>query len=175
VQYGKRIPPEKNQFDITRRAVPPEEHKVLVVWSFDESQLTRWKEHQIAHVRLGDRPGGLVVDLEVAAVRHLLVRRGEKVLMGLLKLASRDFTVLTGAEMFKVYGIKASKPDGIYAVFKVEEDSGILSEKPESAKIWPLIKAKALQKSYRILNPHRSPDPVVLSLRSILDALAKDK
>jgi len=175
VQYGKRILPEKDQFDITRRAVPPEEHKVLVVWSFDESQLTRWKEHQIAHVRLGDRPGGLVVDLEVAAVRHLLVRRGEKVLMGLLKLASRDFTVLTGAEMFKVYGIKASKPDGIYAVFKVEEDSGILSEKPESAKIWPLIQRKALEKSYRFLNPRRSADPVVLSLRSILDALAKDK
>lgn len=173
IPYGAKMLPERDQFDLTKSAVPPEEHKILVVWSKDDNQLTQWKGHKIAHVRLGDRAGGLSVDLEVAAIRHLLVRRGEKVLMDLLKLSSRDFTVHTGAEMLSRYKIKVSKPEGIYAVFKVEEDSGILSEKPESAKIWPLIEGKALAK-HRILNPRRSADPVVLRLRSILDALAKN-
>ena len=145
VRYGAQKLPEKDQFDITKSAVPPEEHKVLVVWSKDDNQLTQWKGHQIAHVRLGDRAGGLIVDLEVAAVRHLLVRRGEKVLMDLLKLSSREFTVHTGAEMQSRYKIQVSQPEGIYAVFKVEVDTGILSAKPESAKIWPLIKSKAME------------------------------
>ena len=92
--------------------------------------------------------------------------------MDLLKLTSRDFTIHTGKEMAATFGIKASDLDGIYAVFKVEEDFGILPNNRQSVKIWPLIKKKAEAKSYMPLNPRRSADPVILSLRSVLDALA---
>ena len=106
VPYGSKTLPEKDQFQDTKRAVPPEEHKILVVWSKDDNQLTKWKGHNIAHVRLGNRPGGLTVDLEVAEVRHLLVRRGDRVMMDLMKLASRDFTIHTGEELGKSFGIR---------------------------------------------------------------------
>ena len=168
VPYGAKTLPEKDQFHETKRAVPPEEHKILVVWSKDDNQLTKWEEHQIAHVRLGNRPGGLTVDLEVAEVRHLLVRRGDKVVMNLLKLASRDFTIHTGEELAKTFGIKASDKDGIYAVFKVEEDAEFKGEKWNEDGIWNLIKTKAQGTGSKGLNARRSADPVVLSLRSLL-------
>lgn len=168
VPYRTTMLPEKNQFDDTKRAVPPEEHKILVVWSKDDNQLTQWKGHQIAHVRLGSKPGGLTVDLEVAEVRHLLVRRSDKVLMDLLKLTSRDFTIHTAEEMWKTYGIKASDMDGIYAVFKAEEDPAFKGKEWNEKGIWKLIKDKAEASGIGELNEHRSGDPVVLSLRSLL-------
>jgi hypothetical protein len=168
VPYRKTMLPEKNQFDHTKRAVPPEEHKILVVWSKDDSQLTQWKGHQIAHVRLGSKPGGLTVDLELAEVRHLLVRRSDKVLMDLLKLTSRDFTIHTGEEMWKTYGIKASDTDGIYAVFNVEEDPAFKAKEWNEERIWKLIEEKAQVAYSRKLNTRRSADPVVLSLRRLL-------
>ncbi len=139
VPHRTTMLPEKNQFDEAKRALPPEEHKILVVWSKDDSQLTQWKGHQIAHVRLGSKPGGLTVDLEVAQVRHLLVRRGEKVLMDLLKLTSRDFTIHTGEDLDKTYGIKASDKAGVYAVFNVEEDPFFKGTKWPEKRIWELI------------------------------------
>jgi predicted component of viral defense system (DUF524 family) len=168
VPYRTTMLPEKNQFDVAKRAVPPEEHKILVVWSKDDSQLTQWKGHQIAHVRLGSKPGGLTVELEVAEVRHLLVRRSDKVLMDLLKLTSRDFTIHTGEEMLKTYGIKASEPDGIYAVFNVEEDPAFKAKEWNEERIWKLIEEKAQVASSGKLHRRRSADPVVLSLRSLL-------
>ena len=168
VPFRATMLPEKNQFDHTKRAVPPEEHKILVVWSKDDSQLTQWKGHQITHVRLGSKPGGLTVDLEVAEVRHLLVRRSDKVLMDLLKLTSRDFTIHTGEEMRKTYGIKASDTDGIYAVFTVEKDPAFKGKEWNEDRIWKLIEEKAEAAGSQKLHPRRSADPVVLSLRSLL-------
>lgn len=168
VLYGTKTLPEKDQFQEKKRAVPPEEHKILVVWSKDDNQLTKWKDNQIAHVRLGNRPGGLTVNLEIAEVRHLLVRRSDKVVMDLLKLASRDFTIHTGEDLDKTFGIKASDMDEIYAVFKVEEDPAFKGEKWNEDGIWELIKEKSQRTSYRKANPRRSADPVVLSLRSLL-------
>jgi hypothetical protein len=150
------------------KSVPPDEHKILVVWSKDDNQLTKWEDHQIAHVRLGNRPGGLIVDLEVAEVRHILVRRGDKVVMNLLKLTSRDFTIHQGAELRQIYGIQPSDQEGIYAVFKVERDRAFSGVEWNEDKIWDLIKAKAQSAGKENLNPHRSADPVVLSLRSLL-------
>lgn len=170
VPYRTTMLPEKNQFDDTKRAVPPEEHKILVVWSKDDSQLTQWKGHQIAHVRLGSRPGALTVDLELAEVRHLLVRRGNKILMNLLKLASRDFTIHTSVDLDKTFGIKASDKTGIYAVFKVEEDAELKGVKWNEDGIWKLIEEKAEASGTTSLNKHRSADPVVLSLRKLLKA-----
>lgn len=168
VPYRTTILPEKNQFDDTKRAVPPEEHKILVVWSKDDSHLTQWQGHQIAHVRLGNKSGGLTVDLEVAEVRHLLVHRGKKVLMDLLKLTSRNFTIHTGEELGKIFGIRASDTDGIYAVFGVEEDPAFKGKEWNEERIWDLIKEKAEAAGFLKLHPRRSADPVVLSLRSLL-------
>lgn len=169
VPYGVSKLPERDQFDDARLALPPEEHKVLVVWSKDDGQLTQWQGHQITHVRLGNRPGGLTVDLEVAEVRHILVRRNDKVLTDLLKLTSRDFTIHTGEELGKIYGIKASDRDGIYAIFKVVEDPGILPDMRNSISLWALIQSKYQQRNQQNPNPRRSADPIVLSLRSLLD------
>ncbi len=168
VPYRTTMLPERNQFDDTKRAVPPEEHKILVVWSKDDNQLTQWKGHQIAHVRLGSKPGGLTVDLEVAEVRHLLVRRSDKVLMDLLKLTFRDFTIHTGEEMWKTYGIKASDTNGIFAIFNVEEDPAFKAKEWNEERIWKLIEEKAQVADSRKLNTRRSADPVVLSLRRLL-------
>jgi predicted component of viral defense system (DUF524 family) len=172
VGYGRKMLPEKDQFQDTKRAVPPEEHKILVVWSKDDNQLTKWKDHKIAHVRLGNRPGGLTVDLEVAEVRHLLVRRSDEVVMDLLKLESRDFTIHTGEELGKVYGIAASDKAAIYAVFNVEVDPGFKGVEWNEKSIWDLIKSKGQGAGFGVLNTRRSADPVVLSLRSLLKALS---
>lgn len=168
VPYGAIMLPEKSQFDARKLSVPPEEHKILVVWSKDDNQLTQWKNHQIAHVRLGVRPGGLTVDLEVAEVRHLLIRRGDKVMMNLLKLTSREFTIHQGAELREKYGISPSDQQGIYAVFRVEPDEAFTCVEWNEDKIWDLIKDKAQSAGRENLNTRRSADPVVLSLRSLL-------
>jgi hypothetical protein len=90
--------------------------------------------------------------------------------MDLLKLASRDFTIHTGEDLGKTFGIKASDKDGIYAVFKVEEEPAFRGNVWKESEIWKRIKEKAEAEGSKVLNDRRSADPVVLSLRSLLKA-----
>ncbi len=70
--------------------------------------------------------------------------------------------------MDKIYGITASDKDGIYAVFKVEEDADFKEEKWNEVGIWDLINEKALATGSGAISPRRSADPVVLSLSCLL-------
>jgi hypothetical protein len=92
--------------------------------------------------------------------------------MDLLKLESRDFTIHTGEELGKVYGIAASDKAAIYAVFNVEVDPGFKGVEWNEKSIWDLIKSKGQGAGFGVLNTRRSADPVVLSLRSLLKALS---
>ena len=174
VTYGFQRLPERDQFDVDRVSPPPDEHKILVVWSKDNRQLEKWSENGIAHVRLGNRPGGLPITMELSEVRHILVRRGPKVFGGLLKLSKNQFTIHTGSELTGTFGIFASSAESIYAVFHVEEDIEFRDAEWDEEKIWDLIATQHSQKnpSEAELNPRRSADPKILTLKSLLKQMA---
>lgn len=172
VTYGSQKLPERDQFDVDRIAPPPEEHKILVVWSKDEPQREKWSENGIAHVRLGKRAGGLPIEMELSEVRHILVRRGPNVFGGLLKLTKNQFTIHTGKELKGAFGISASDAEGIYAVFHIEEDADFRSTEWKDEEIWGLIAKEHAAKNPGgpELNPRRSADPRIMTLRTLLKA-----
>jgi len=171
VEYGDVILPEKDQFDPSVPALPPAEHKVLVVWSKDDSELGVWNRQNMAFVRLGDRPGSLEVSSELFGVRHLLVRRSEKVFGGLRRFTKDGFTIFSGKDLNNRYKLKKEESN-IYAVFQVEADLDFENVQWDEERIWQKIAAKRQRSNPKAkpLSKRRSPDPVVLSLRELVKA-----
>lgn len=171
VPYNAIQLPERDDLRTSRVSPPPEEHKILVVWSKNDAQLSYWQNHEIAHVRLGDRgnKGELAISLELAEVRHLLFRRGKEIFGGLYQLTKSEFKVFTGAELKKKYNITASSPTGIYAVFPVQPDPRFGEQKWPVEGVWNAIsKRHERLNPGQSLNPRRSADPRVMSLKELL-------
>lgn len=169
VEYGAQALPEKDQFEPDKPALHPSEHKVLVVWSKDNEELVAWKDNKIAFVRLGKRAGSLNISSEHFGVRHLLVRRKEKVFDGLKRFTKDGFHILTGKDINDKY--KLTKDEShIYAVFHIEEDPDFAKTAWDEENIWKKISAKHQQNNpgAPALNPRRSADPVVISLKDLV-------
>ena len=169
VEYGAQPLPEKDQFDPRKTAPHPSEHKVLVVWSKDDEELVAWKDNKIAFVRLGKRAGSLNISSELYGVRHLLVRRSQKVFGGLKRFTEDGFHVLTGAEITSKYKL-AKDASHIYAVFHVVEDPDFSGTEWDEDNIWNKISARHKERHPKApaLNPRRSADPVVISLKDLV-------
>jgi predicted component of viral defense system (DUF524 family) len=169
VKYGTTHLPERDQFDSSKSALHPSEHKVLVVWSKDDDELVTWKDNKIAFVRLGKRAGSLNISSELFGVRHLLVRRKEKVFDGLKRFTKDGFYILTGKDLNDKY--KLTKDEShIYAVFHIEEDPDFFKTKWDEGNIWKKISSKYQEANPKAkpLNPRRSADPVVISLKDLI-------
>lgn len=168
VDFNEVTLPERDHRSPDATAVPPEEHKVLVVWSKNEEQLEVWKEHGIAYVRLGERPGSLRVNFELAEVRHVLYRRGEAAGKHLWKVPSSGFKVITGKDLNGKYGTSHGA-ESIYAVFEAEPDETIRSDRWTESKIWQMIKERYEKENPgKVLNSRRSADPRVVTLRDLM-------
>lgn len=169
VAYGSQPLPEKDQFDLSKPAPHPSEHKVLVVWSKDDDELVAWRDNNMAFVRLGKRAGSLNISSEHFGVRHLLVRRNEKVFDGLKRFTKDGFHILTGKDINDKYQLTKDELH-IYAVFHVEEDPDFSETVWDEGNIWKKISAKHQENNPGApgLNPRRSADPVVISLRDLI-------
>ena len=169
VKYGVKQLPEQDQFDKAKPAMPPSEHKVLVVWSKDEKELQAWQLNDIAFVRLGTRPGALNISSDHFGVRHLLIRRGPKVFDGLKRFTKDGFNILSGKEINASYQLNKNESH-IYAVFHVEPDPDFVGTEWDEANIWSKISAKYKCKhpGAPALSPRRSADPTVISLKDLI-------
>lgn len=167
VQYGNIQLPEKDHFNPERPALPPAEHRVLVVWSKDDQELDAWIDNNIAYVRLGKRAGSLPINEELFGVRHLLIRRSGKVLSELKRFTKKGFSIWSGKDINANLNNINKPEDNIYAVFSVEDDPDFQYTSWDEESIWAKIKAKA-EREGNSLNQRRSADPVVLTLRELV-------
>lgn len=168
VEYGAIALPERDHFNEKRPALPPAEHRVLVVWSKDDQELDAWIENDIAYVRLGKRQGSLAINEELFGVRHLLIRRNDEVKTELKRFTKDGFNIWSGHDINAKFSLNKAV-DNIYAVFHVEDDLNFKDVIWDEENIWQKIKAK--RESIHIgktLNPRRSADPVVLTLRELV-------
>lgn len=168
VEYGAIALPERDHFNEKRPALPPAEHRVLVVWSKDDQELDAWIENDIAYVRLGKRQGSLAINEELFGVRHLLIRRNDEVKTELKRFTKDGFNIWSGHDINAKFSLNKAV-DNIYAVFHVEDDPNFKDVIWDEENIWQKIKAK--RESIHIgktLNPRRSADPVVLTLRELV-------
>ena len=164
VRYGNTKLPEKDHFEPSRPALPPSEHRVLVVWSGSDVDFEVWKEKNIAFVRLGSRPGSLHINEELFGVRHLLIRRNKKVFGGIKQFTKKGFKILTGQDVFKIYGLTKTTSN-IYAVFEYKEDTALKDIDWDEEGIWSKIK---LKDGTQNIHKRRSADPVVLTLQDLV-------
>lgn len=176
VPYGETSLPEKDHFHPERPALPPAEHRVLVVWSKDDSELDAWIDNNIAYVRLGKRAGSLPISEELFGLRHLLIRRSSKVLAGLKRFTKTGFTIWSGKDINAKFS-RLNKPENnIYAVFSVEDDPDFQDSTWDEENIWSEIKTKWEEAHPgKTLNRRRSADPVVLTLRELVKSTVVGK
>jgi len=168
VEYGDVTLPERDQFNEDRPALPPSEHRVLVVWSSNDVDFEVWEKENIAFVRLGNRPGSLQVKEELFGVRHLLVRRSDNVIGDMRKFTQDGFNVMSGKDLEEKYNLKKNA-ENIYAVFKVIDDPIFKDKEWAEDEIWQKIKAKwEASNPGKTLNNRRSADPAVLTLRELI-------
>jgi hypothetical protein len=154
------------------RALPPEEHFVLVAWNNDEKQLVWTEEEGVAIVRLGKRPGAWHIQPEFAEARHLLLHgHGGVSTPGLWKLTSPGYRVYTAAELTdrKYPGLAGGE---IYALFEVARDPEWAAVTWDSKRLLRAI--RDFESSIRHKQVHnigrRSAYPRILPLRELLDA-----
>lgn len=168
IRYNEVELPERDVRHPGEVAIPPEEHKILLVWSKNDEQLAVWKKHGIAYVRLGDRRGSLQVNFELAEVRHVLYRRGKEAAEHLWKVPATGFQVMTGSELGAKYGV-SHEADNIYAVFKGKPDPSISSKNWTDETIWKMVLERfEKQNPGKKLSQRRSADPRVVTLRDLM-------
>lgn len=151
VQYGNSPLPEKDHFHPERPALPPSEHRVLVVWSDNDQELDAWLDKGIAYVRLGTRHGSLPITEDLFGVRHLLIRRSGKVLTSLKKLTNEGFKIWSGDNINNKFPKFRKKPKNIYAVFGYVEDQSFKHITWDEEKIWEKIQKKPPMKAKHLL------------------------
>ena len=175
VRYGDLVLHEQDSLNVSRRALPPAEHHIVVAWYDNPAQLEWTLKSGKALVRLGDRPGTWHVPPEFASARHLLLHtHGSKVRNGLLRLKPDHpgYKVFTAADVIGL-GYPGKAGGDIYAIFEVEEDTTFANQAWTGAGLTTALKAFDDRHAYRPKhNSHRSPDPRVLSLRELLTARA---
>lgn len=173
VQYGSLILAERDELSDTNRALPPAEHHVVVAWYNTPEQLEWTRSKGLANVRLGDRPGSWHIPPEMASARHVLLRthRG-KVAEGLYRLTKPGYKVYTTADLIR-HGYPGTADGEIYAVFEVEQDESYTGRKWNEPEVTKQIKAFESRRFYRQVDTlhRRSPDPRVLSLKELLNAM----
>jgi len=167
VEYGSITLPEKDHFQPDYPALPPADHRVLVVWSKDDQELDAWVENNIAYVRLGKRAGSLAITEELFGLRHLLIRRSDKVLAELKRFTKDGFNIWSGNDINAKFDKLNKSKDNIYAVFNVEDDPDFRNTTWDETNIWQKIEAKAKREGLT-LSRRRSADPVVLTLRELI-------
>lgn len=173
VQYGSLVLGERDELSDTKRALPPFEHHVVVVWYNTSEQLAWTLEKGIANVRLGDRPGTWHIPPEMASARHILLRtHGGKLTEGLFRLTKPGYKVYSASDL-TAKGYPGAAGGEIYAVFEVEPDAAYAGRKWDEPEVTKQIQAFESRRSYRQVNTlhRRSPDPRVLSLQELLRAM----
>lgn len=173
VHYGSLVLAERDELSDTNRALPPAEHHVVVAWYNTPEQLEWTRSKGLANVRLGDRPGSWHIPPEMASARHVLLRthRG-KVAEGLYRLTKPGYKVYTTADLVR-QGYPGTADGEIYAVFEVEPDVSYTGRKWNEPEVTKQIKAFEARRKYRQVDTlhRRSPDPRVLSLKELLNAM----
>jgi predicted component of viral defense system (DUF524 family) len=173
VEYGSILLPEKDHFEPNRPALPPAEHRVLVVCSKDNQELDAWIDNEIAYVRLGKCTDSLAINEELFGLRHLLIRRSGNVLFSLKRFTRDGFKIWSGKEINAKFGKLKKSEDNIYAVFHVEDDPAFQNTSWDEAGIWKNIEAK-INREGKPLSPRRSTAPVVLTLRELVNQTLPD-
>lgn len=173
VPYGDLVLNELDEFSLTRRALPPSEHHVVVAW-YDSAEQLKWTEKTgKVLVRLGDRPGTWHVPPEFASARHVLLHTRNNVRPGLMRLRNGypGYKIFSAQDVLDL-GYPGAAKGEIYAIFEVEEDTGFFGREWDAAKLWTAQKTFDLRTIYRPA-PHdrRSPDTRILSLRELLTAI----
>ena len=174
VQYGSLVLPEKDERSVSRRALPPSEHHVVVAWYDDEAQLNWTMKTGLVVVRLGGRRGTWHVPPEFASARHILLHTHKShVADGLLAL--RD---LPGYKVFTSEDLKAKSYPGpakgeIYAIFEVVPDPVFDGRKWDGRKLQEVMTEFESRKRYREVKAlgNLSALPRVLSLKELLKAM----
>jgi predicted component of viral defense system (DUF524 family) len=173
VQYGTLILAERDEFSDKARALPPAEHHVVVAWYDSPNQLEWTLKSGLANVRLGARPGTWHIPPEIASARHVLLRTyGGKIAEGLFRLKKPGYKVYSANDL-KAKGYPGSADGEIYAVFEVELDAAYEGRKWDETEVNNQIKAFESRRAYRQVKTlhRRSPDPRVLSLQELLQAM----
>jgi hypothetical protein len=176
VPYGDMVLEERDELNVTNRALPPAEHHVVVAW-YDSPQQLAWtlKTGRVL-VRLGDRPGTWHVPPEFASARHILLHTHSHdggVRQGLLRLKDGfpGYKIFTSADVIAL-GYPGKASGDIYAVFEVTVDLTYANQTWDTAKVWVAQQAFDARTSYRPKShPRRSADPRVMSLRELLTAV----
>jgi predicted component of viral defense system (DUF524 family) len=173
VQYGSLILAERDELSDTTRALPPFEHHVVVAWYNSHEQLAWTQSTGLVNVRLGDRPGSWHIPPEMASARHVLLRtHGGKLADGLLRLTKPGYKVFTAGDLV-AKGYPGTAGGEIYAVFEVEQDPAYAGRRWDETEVTRQIKMFESRRTYRkVVTLHRrSPDPRVLSLQELLNAM----
>jgi predicted component of viral defense system (DUF524 family) len=172
VIYGDIPLQERDELSDVGRALPPDEHTVIVAW-FDSPAQIEWTQRTgLVVVRLGDRPGTWHVPPEVSSARHILLRtHGNAIAPGLRKLTRPGYNVFSASDLVKK-GYPGRAAGDIYAVFSTAADPAFASCVWDGMSIRDLLLEFEMRRSYRWKSlGRRSPDPRVLSLRTLLKAV----
>jgi len=172
VEYGALHLPERDTMNVDKRALPPAEHHVVVVWCDSAEQLEWTLETGFANVRLGRRAGTWHIPPEFASARHVMlqthVKKGPPVMFR-LKEQVPGYKVFTAEDLKKTDYPGRAKGE-IYAVFEVERDHSFDDRKWDKGKLLRLI--ESFDKRYGRKTPPRNfPIPRVLNLKELLDAM----
>jgi predicted component of viral defense system (DUF524 family) len=173
VSYGTLQLEERDGLSVSRRALPPADHFVVVAWCDSPEQLEWTRKTGKINVRLGDRPGTWRVPPEFASARHVLLRSHDQVVIrGLWKLAENEpgYKIFTATDL-KSSGYPGAASGEIYAVFNVQEDPRYEEQAWDGAKMMQILEDFEVRRGrlWKGLG-RRSPDPRVLSLRELLKA-----
>ena len=175
VQYGSLVLSERDERSVSRRALPPSEHHVVVAWYDDNAQLKWTMKTGLAVVRLGDRRGTWYVPPEFASARHILLHTHKsQVAVGLLALKGREpgYRVFT-AEDLKAKGYPGSASGNIYAIFEVASDKVFDGQKWDGLRLQQVMtefESRRHDQEVKALGS-LSALPRVLSLQELLKAM----
>jgi len=175
VQYGSLVLSERDERSVSRRALPPSEHHVVVAWYDDNAQLKWTMKTGLAVVRLGDRRGTWYVPPEFASARHILLHTHKsQVAVGLLALKGREpgYRVFT-AEDLKAKGYPGSASGNIYAIFEVTSDKVFDGQKWDGLRLQQVMTEFESRRNHRDVKALGSLSalPRVLSLQELLKAM----
>lgn len=172
------------------RAPPPAEDMVLVAWYENDAQLNLARDtNGFVYVRLGRRQGAFHVHPNLAKVQRAIMHtHASTVAPGLLVLRERGFRVFTRAQLRAELNEHARGPgvaawqntagadddEYIYALFRTTADETFAGRDWNDDKLMAAVEefeADARNKPVENLG-RTSPYPRILSLQSVLSALA---
>lgn len=175
VYYGDLRLGETDELSDRGMALPPDEHHVVVAW-IDSAEQQKWTDSTgLVVLRLGDRPGTWKVPPEIASARHVLLRsHGNNVVPGLRRLLEPGYAVF-GVKDLQAHGYPGRAGGEIYAVFKTAPDPLFAGHRWDGFAIRDLLIEFEARRSYRRGSLGRqSPDPRVLSLRTLLKSIGQN-